>query len=744
MKCFSLHVAAAYSSITREKLSAAQLEEYMQYRYNLFNTVVNHLNGNEHAMTVLEAKQAEDLNRSKDARIDPDYNTNPAFWSNIDLMKEFAQNVGDSSNSCMWSFLLLPLELQEFNYLIITTVDHQDPSGCKAVKRVQPTYYFISEKPKASTIYLMYQGRGDGHFTSLLIPNYKSEEFKKAALSVSNSCFTIRFTKPREGLWKPIADVYQDLSLADFVERKLPKVVICLPSAAPVNPEIVHIESSQSQASKDKDDGGAATAVQAPSIAGDAAAAKVSAIVSDDPKLGVKMHKTLDKVRIATERIEELCNRADSYSLQTLDSTNDNLKNILQELDDICSQLEEHSISIPQRDQQALERSGPAGKIVVEHFRLICPRIATVLGLRDKIRSVIEATKKPKAKSKTAKAAATAAAGCLPLDYMLRIKSNFAADDVSDDINDNQLLSLFRITPIPTSLISFYFSLVHVAAEPNIRTEMEEIFQSPIDTSKQFASEIHRLTRDAFDSVGDKPMVRGGKTFNQYLEYKGASSWAKIPNDHVLGEISLCCQVWKLNIALIWKRNGIWKLFVCAHGGNSPILCLLYACTRVQLQITGQSTFEPGPTCRFFPIFALDDNWFDNDLFVATIPNSIQEGESEVIVEFNARVHREFQLQSVVAVEGNASPDESSCITAELSASQLLDSFVDSDSVSQGDLPTPPEIRAIPIQTIANTVNAAMALPLQRITRRRRIIISESEGSSQQSSRPAAMSHRDE
>ena len=123
-------------------------------------------------------------------------------------------------------------------------------------------------------------------------------------------------------------------------------------------------------------------------------------------------------------------------------------------------------------------------------------------------------------------------------------------------------------------------------------------------------------------------------------------------------------------------------------------------------------------------------------MFVPTIPNSVKDGEPEIIVEFNATIHREFQLQSVVAVEGHASPDEISEVTADLSASQLMDSFIDSDSPSQGDLPTPPEIRAIPIQTIAGAVNAAMAAPLDRIIRRRRIIVSSSE-SSQQAPQPA-------
>jgi hypothetical protein len=228
-------------------------------------------------------------------------------------------------------------------------------------------------------------------------------------------------------------------------------------------------------------------------------------------------------------------------------------------------------------------------------------------------------------------------------------------------------------------------------------------------------------------------MVRGGRTFREYLTYKNASSWNVIPNDHVLGEMSLCSQVWKLNIAIIWKRNGVWRLFVSAHGGASPVICLLYARTRVNLQSDGQLEFQCSDTCRFFPLHPLDENWFSNELFIATIPCSMQEGEElEPIVSFNAAVDREFRFQSEIGVDGEASSDESSVITADLSASQLMDSFVDDEDVSQGPLPTPPEIAAIPIAKIASTINAAMARPLQEIIRRRRRIVVTSDEEEQQ------------
>jgi hypothetical protein len=187
-------------------------------------------------------------------------------------------------------------------------------------------------------------------------------------------------------------------------------------------------------------------------------------------------------------------------------------------------------------------------------------------------------------------------------------------------------------------------------------------------------------------------------------------------------------QVWKLNIALIWKRNGVWRLFVQTHGGASPVICLLYARTKVNLQSDGQLEFQRGEVCRFFPLHPLNEDWFSNNLFTAAIPCSMQEGEEpEPIAAFNAAVDREFRFQSEVAVDGAASTDESSVRTADLSASQLMDSFVDDEDVSQGSLPIPPEIAAIPLPLIANTINSAMARPLHEIVRRRRRIITSDE-----------------
>jgi hypothetical protein len=108
-------------------------------------------------------------------------------------------------------------------------------------------------------------------------------------------------------------------------------------------------------------------------------------------------------------------------------------------------------------------------------------------------------------------------------------------------------------------------------------------------------------------------MVAGGKTFTEYLAFKGVDTWDKIAFDNVLGEMSLCSQVWKLNIALIWKHEGIWRLFVTTNGGAAPILTVAYSKTAVAVNASGVTSFVPGTAGRFFPIEPLDADgmeWF--------------------------------------------------------------------------------------------------------------------------------------
>jgi hypothetical protein len=255
---------------------------------------------------------------------------------------------------------------------------------------------------------------------------------------------------------------------------------------------------------------------------------------------------------------------------------------------------------------------------------------------------------------------------------------------------------------------------------------MRPILRREIVASKAAASTLCQETRAQFATVEGNPMMKNGKTFKEYLHYKKVSSWDKIGFDNVLGEISLCSQVWKLNIALLWHRENTWRLFVAPNGGSSPILTILLAKTKVISEPNGFPSFAPGIANRFFPLFPLSETWFEDERFTPATPDSIQDQEQEhpEIQKFQKHIHKEFAFQSVVDHEGDVSSDETSVVTT----SEFWNSFVTDCSQSQGSLPTPPGIAEIPIVKKVKVINEFMAKPLQAIVRRRkRIVDSDSE-----------------
>jgi hypothetical protein len=310
------------------------------------------------------------------------------------------------------------------------------------------------------------------------------------------------------------------------------------------------------------------------------------------------------------------------------------------------------------------------------------------------------------------------------MDLFFKVKSVMPTDDISDQIQDGQLLDLFRIEPTPMCLQSLHLSILSASMAPDIKNEMESIFKRELIATKVSASNFCQETRAKFDSVKDTPMIRNGKTFQEYLAYKKVQSWDKVGFDNALGEVSLCSHVWRINIALIWRHEGVWRLFVAPNGGASPIITLLFARTKVNLE--GTDIFSQGSTNRFFPLIPTHDTWFDNEVFVPSTPDSIQVEQYPPIVLFEKKIHKEFAFQSELHHEGSVSSDEESEVTADASQSALFDSFVDNTSVSQGSLPTPPDIKEIPLPAKVQAINKAMSLPLAAI-RRRRIVESDDE-----------------
>lgn len=779
-KCFSIHVALSYSALARTRVTPYQLEEFMQHRCNHFKIAHEKIVTNNPAIRALERRFTSSLEAGKGCMIDPDGTANPAFWSSISVIQDISENVGNISTASLWSFLFLPIEFQQFNYLVINAIDLEDSDDSSRIKTVKPAgskssnYFFISEKPKANTITLLYQGDGaSGHFSSLLLPHFKNEEIKKKI--ISRDTIKIKFLKIQEALWEPIAEVFRDLSLEDFINGNRPEVIIKLPpdnksaSAAAVNNdsgqsasavaanggsgqgasvEVIHIDcDSQSQSANaavvngsgsqsastiaDNDGNGESPITVVTSV--DNSGQPQGATNSQKPKRLSKLDKKIEIISTAITAIHDSCNRADEFSLFVPEelSVKQNTAHIrsLNEL-----------ITAAQRSLKDCPVAGDdvkaANAQIFQDFHSLEHMIQAAIDLRNKFHRAIELSRRiesstPKAKGvkggkSTTSPESPAVTPASVMDLFFRVQSVVPADDISEQLVDGSLLSLFTVEPTPTCSTSLYLSILSSASAPSIIEEMRPILQREIVASKAAASTLCQETRAQFAKVEDSPMMKNGKTFKEYLHYKKVSSWDKIGFDNVLGEISLCSQVWKLNIALLWHRENTWRLFVSAYGGSSPILTILLAKTKVIADSNGFPIFAPGIANRFFPLFPLSETWFEDERFTPTTPDSIKDQEQEhpEIQKFQKYIDKEFILQSTVEHEGDVSSDEDSVITT----SEFFNSFVDDDSVSQGSLPTPPGIAEVSIAKKVQIINEFMAKPLQAIVRRRiRIVESDSE-----------------
>jgi hypothetical protein len=733
-RCFAIHVALAYSAISRTEVSPWMLEEYMQYRFNQFKIALSHLRDSPYALSLMNQKYESARIQANDAEIDPDFIANPAFWLNLDRLEELAQCAGSESYVSMWGFLFLPTEFLQYNYFIINTKPIGDDNGFRAAKVVGGNFLFISDKTKASTITLRYEGDQSGHFSCLLV-RQRPEEFKKKILSTVDVT-QVKVKKVKSAMWDAIADIFMDLSLENFNSKSRPQIQIHVPQDDACRPnKAAEVHDAQ------EDDVSVAEAQNNSDEAADAQADMANSQASALSSRSCKSQKKIDKVKHIISSVFDICNQADELALLTPEDLSlVELEGRLRELDHLILSAKAKIEGCPELSSQ--EQSQESALLV--EYQTLNSLVDIVVELRSKFLKAIDSKKATAkrnlgsgGKGKPSKSANGQGADKVPngpLDLFCKVRSYLPVDDVSDQIIEGKLLDLFVIEPTPTFIASLYLSILHASTNHHIILEMEHLFQQKLSVSKLTASDLCKKTRMQFDVVKNNPMVRGGKTFAEYLQTKGVSSWDKIAYDNVLGEITLCSQVWKLNIALVWRHDGLWRLFVATNGGASPILTVLYAKTKVVINRDGEALFETGSAGRFFPLEALHpdgEEWFENALFTSAIPDSAPVDSFEPIKAFQKHIDREFHFQSVVTHEGFRSPDTISEITAEAAESDLWNSFVDNDSVSQGSRPTPDEIRAIPLPVIVSTINESAKAALKPIVLRRKIVVTESQEESQ-------------
>lgn len=709
-KCFAIHVALSYSAISRTEVSPWELEQFMQFRYNRFRIAVDEIKKNPLALQIMKNKYETAFKQANGAEIDPDHVANPAFWLNLGRLEELALCAGSNNMVSMWGFLFLPLEFLQYNYLVINTRPVGEGDNAASANAVGGSFLFISEKAKAGTIALRFEGGEDGHFSSFLF-RQKADDFIKKA-TTSGHVTKIKFTKNKSALWDSIADVFLDVSLEAFQSKSHPHLQLKLPN----------VEEQEGDNSAESSDGVEANLEEE----GDDHAKDNEDHAGSAPKVS----KKIEDIRRIVASVFDACNRADEFSGIAFDTLTAAQLNVhIKELNGFLSSCRSAIARLPKYDTQDELLNAD----LFAQFRCLKSLIGNITCIRDSFQRVhgekLASVKGRQTPGKGVKAKKDEGGPALtptqPLDLFCKVRSTLPVDDISDAITDGQLLGLFVIHPTPTFIASFYYSILHSSTNREIIHEMETLFKRKLSISKAAASDLCQETRKQFDSVRTNQMVKGGKTFEQYLAYKGVSSWDKIAYDNVLGEISLCSQIWKLNIALIWRHDNIWRLFVATNGGSSPILTVVYAKTTVRLNASGEASFASGTAGRFFPIDPINpdgEEWFNNAVFTSQIPDSAPAQVYEAVSTFQKHIHKEHPFQSVVEVEGAVGSDTDS----EITTSELFNSFVDNESVSQGSLPTPQAIRDIPLPVIVAAVNQSMVMALQAV-KKKRVVSSDTE-----------------
>jgi len=242
-QCFYLCIGIAATSLTKAKYTTADVREYMVYRARQFKNFYDKLVSNEHAMATLEAFFTEAV--SHNPQVNPaDGSVLPPFYCCIDNIKEIADCATNDGYACPYMFkFCLPTELSEFNWLVVScataSVGVRGGTHEEHLKS-QTSHLFLSHKPRARTIGLILTGGSRGHFIQFLLPQNRQQEFIDHLMTPALST-RMQLANPDSGYWPPIAPLFYNQSLANFLknERIDPQIVL------PTSPEAQAAEAQE-------------------------------------------------------------------------------------------------------------------------------------------------------------------------------------------------------------------------------------------------------------------------------------------------------------------------------------------------------------------------------------------------------------------------------------------------------------------------------------------------------------------
>jgi hypothetical protein len=319
---------------------------------------------------------------------------------------------------------------------------------------------------------LMYQGKDSGHFSSLLLPNFKNEEIRKKVLAAfPQNTIQIKFKKPKGVLWEPIADIFRDLSLSDFAEDKRPEVNITLPV-------------DQSKPKEGFASGGSASQVEQQEIIVIEGSPSQDVKPKNDPVFDDKIRKISETISIVYSASEKV----DEFAQFTPEEFK--IKENIHHIEQINPHIATARLALQSCPPPCSEIHNSRQELVQE-FDSLENIIQTMIDLRDKFQRAIDNVKAADKKSKEAKqkGKGTSRGGKTvpaspepqtyggPMDVFFKVKSVMPTDDISDQIHEGCLLDLFRIEPTPMCLQSLHLSILSASMTLTSRAKWNQFFK---------------------------------------------------------------------------------------------------------------------------------------------------------------------------------------------------------------------------------------------------------------------------
>ncbi len=166
-------------------------------------------------------------------------------------------------------------------------------------------------------------------------------------------------------------------------------------------------------------------------------------------------------------------------------------------------------------------------------------------------------------------------------------------------------------------------------------------------------------------------------------------------SDNILAESSLFAQAWSCNVTVVWRCNGRWRLFTQQYSSDPHMIVVL--CARMNAKLVAESRDVPARLMlcdshanRIFPIFPIDDEWFNSSTFLPEVPLSQDSRALSLEVHRRNTTANMDMIRAFPAADGGAleaAPAADDTHNADAADNPPVDDSVDRTTPVQNPLP---------------------------------------------------------